>query len=137
MTFSLLIGGCSEGLDTFIFFFKQCRDCLGGCRPVGNYSLQEQTEPNQIRSLLWSLGTIQLCKRLNQTRAGSFANTLISFHWESSQNSDIVPENRSLHNTIHFPHSIKNYMTGVTNCLLEGQIESKSIFVVLTSLEEV
>ena len=40
-----------------------CRGDLGACRPTDNYSSKEQTEPNQNRSFLWSLGAIQLCKR--------------------------------------------------------------------------
>ena len=38
---------------------------LGACRPIDNYSLKEQTAPNQNRSFLWSLGVIQLGKRPN------------------------------------------------------------------------
>ena len=48
-----------------LYWCGVCRDNLGACRPIHNYSLKEQTEPNQNRSFPRSLGAIQLCKRPN------------------------------------------------------------------------
>ena len=45
-----------------------CQDDLGACRPIDNYSSKEKAEPNQNGSFLWSLGAIQLCKRLQNIK---------------------------------------------------------------------
>ena len=77
-------GGPLLGNSNYKLFFKR-----------NKLSSKEQTEPNQIRYFLWSLMAIQLCERPNfyrsigfrptvgsgdenQTRAGFFANTLLS-----------------------------------------------------------
>ena len=75
-----------------LIFFKYwcgvCRDDLGACRPLDNYSLKEQTEQNQNRSFLWSLGAIQLRERPDD----QIPKDPLGFGLRDDQKTKIEPE---------------------------------------------